>query len=141
VLNDRLADLLREEELKWYQRAKVRNLLEGDANTKYFHLVASGKHRKTQIFRLEHEEGVISGGSNLKKYITNYYKNLFGPPKAPTMFLDESWTEDMPQVSNLENEILADSFTEAEVRMAIFQMKHNTALGPDGFPVEFYQVF
>ena len=57
VLNDRLADLLREEELKWYQRAKIRNLLEGDANTKYFHLVASGKHRKTRIFRLEQEEG------------------------------------------------------------------------------------
>ena len=57
------------------------------------------------------------------------------------MFLDESRTEDMPQVSNLENEILADSFTEAEVGMAIFQMKHNTAPGPDGFPVEFYQVF
>ena len=90
MLNDRLADLLREEELKWYQRAKVRNLLEGDANTKYFHLVVSGKHRKTRIFRLEQEEGVISGDSNLKKYITNYYKNLFGPPEAPTMFLDES---------------------------------------------------
>jgi len=141
VLNDRLADLLREEELKWYQRAKIRNLLEGDVNTKYFHLVASGKHRKTRIFRLEQEEGVISGDSNLKKYITNYYKNLFGPPEAPTMFLDESRTEDMTQVSNLENEILADSFTEAEVGMAIFQMKHNTAPGPDGFPVEFYQVF
>ena len=74
-------------------------------------------------------------------YITNYYKNLFGPPKAPTMFLDESRTEDMPQVSNLENEILADGFTEVEVRRAIFQMKHNSAPGPDGFPVEFYQVF
>ena len=30
---------------------------------------------------------------------------------------------------------------EKEVREAIFQMKHNKAPGPDGFPVEFYQVF
>jgi hypothetical protein len=29
VLQDRLAKLLREEKIKWYQRAKVRNLLEG----------------------------------------------------------------------------------------------------------------
>ena len=36
VLNERLAELLREEELKWYQRAKVKNLLEGDANTIFF---------------------------------------------------------------------------------------------------------
>jgi hypothetical protein len=56
VLNERLATLLREEELKWYQRAKVRDLLEGDANTKYFQLVANGKHRKTRIFQLEKKE-------------------------------------------------------------------------------------
>jgi hypothetical protein len=28
-----------------------------------------------------------------------------------------------------------------EVREAIFQMKHNKAPGPDGFPAEFFQVF
>jgi len=33
VLNERLAELLREEELKWYQRAKTRDLLEGDSNS------------------------------------------------------------------------------------------------------------
>ena len=42
ALNNRLAELLREEEVKWYQRAKVKDLLEGDANTKYFQLLASG---------------------------------------------------------------------------------------------------
>ena len=36
ALNNRLTELLREEEVKWYQRAKVKDLLEGDANTKYF---------------------------------------------------------------------------------------------------------
>jgi hypothetical protein len=35
-LKNRLAQLLREEEIKWYQRAKVKELLEGDSNTKYF---------------------------------------------------------------------------------------------------------
>ena len=33
VLNERLAELLREEELKWYQRAKTRDLLEGVSNS------------------------------------------------------------------------------------------------------------
>jgi hypothetical protein len=35
-LKNRLTQLLREEEIKWYQRAKVKELLEGDSNTKYF---------------------------------------------------------------------------------------------------------
>ena len=57
MLNARVTELLREEELKWYQRSKVRNLLEGDANMKYFQLVVNGKHRKTRIFKLEQEDG------------------------------------------------------------------------------------
>jgi hypothetical protein len=44
-------------------------------------------------------------------------------------------------VSHLENEILIEDFTGKEVREAIFQMKHNKAPGPDGFPIEFYHVF
>ena len=71
--------LLREEEIKWYQRAKTTRLLSGDCNRKYFHLVANGKHRKTRIFRLE-QEAVIEGDENLKKFITNYYRGLFGEP-------------------------------------------------------------
>ena len=50
ALSERLAHLLRKVELKWYQWAKTKDLLEGDANTKYFNQVANGKHRKTHIF-------------------------------------------------------------------------------------------
>ena len=56
---ERLTFLLREEEIKWYRRAKTTRLLYGDCNTKYFHLVANGKHMKTMLFCLEQEEGTI----------------------------------------------------------------------------------
>jgi hypothetical protein len=50
-LHNRLSQLVREEELKWYQRSKAKHyLMEGDANTKYFQLLANGRHRKTCIF-------------------------------------------------------------------------------------------
>jgi hypothetical protein len=60
-LNNMLAELLREEKIKWYQRAKVNELLEGDSNTKYFQLISNGKHRKTRIFQLQHEDETIEG--------------------------------------------------------------------------------
>ena len=53
----------------------------------------------------------------------------------------ESRVDDIPQVSELENNILIAKFFEAEVKEAIFSMEHNKAPGPDGFPAEFYQVF
>jgi hypothetical protein len=60
-LNLRLSQLLREEEIKWYQCSKAKHLLEGDANTKYFHLLANGRHRKTRIFQLQDGDNIING--------------------------------------------------------------------------------
>ena len=99
ALNNRLTELLREEEVKWYQRAKVKDLLEGEANTKYFQLVASGNHRTTRIFQLEQEEGLICGDIELKKYITKYCKKFFGPPDNNFVSMDKLLRDDIPQVS------------------------------------------
>jgi hypothetical protein len=94
-LNNRLAHMLREEEIKWYQCAKVKHHLEGDSNTKYFHLVANGKHRKSCIFQLQDGEHIIEGDEALKKHITLYYKNLLGPPIENLVSMDESRIEDI----------------------------------------------
>jgi hypothetical protein len=103
-LNNRTADLLREEKIKWYQRAKVKELLEGDSNTKYFQLVANRKYRKTRIFQLQDEDKVIEGDIALKKHITSYYKELFGLLKPNSFSLDESRVDDIVQVSREEND-------------------------------------
>jgi hypothetical protein len=50
--NDRLVSILREEEVRLFQRAKVKTLLEEDDNTNYFQLVANGKHRRQRIYSL-----------------------------------------------------------------------------------------
>lgn len=142
-LKNRIAQLLREEKIKWYKRAKTKDLLEGDSNTKYFQLIANGKHRKTTIFQLQDGNQIISGDNELKKFITTYYKGLFGPPEENNVRLDETRKDDIPQVTDLsiENKVLVERFTEEEVRKPIFQMEHNKAPGPDGFPAKFYQAF
>jgi hypothetical protein len=114
--------------------------LEGDDNTQYFHLVANGKHRRQHIFKLEQEEGVIVGDIELKTYITNYYKGLFGSPEENNFTLVENNNQDIPQVTDEENKLLIAPFIEKEVKEVVFQMEHNKAPGLDGFPAEFYQV-
>jgi hypothetical protein len=115
-LNNRLAELLREDDIKWYQRAKVKELPEGDSNTKYFQMVANGKHRKTRIFQLQQGDMIIEGNEALKRHITRYYKELFGPSENNMISLDESHIDDIPQVSEVENELLIQPFSEEEVR-------------------------
>lgn len=138
---DSIAKLRRDEESKWTQRAKVKNIQQGGDNTKYFHLIANGRHRRKTIFQLEQDEGTIIGQENIKNYISEFYKKLFGPPAVKSCVMEESMTHDIPQISAEENSILTAVFSEKEVFEAISQMEKNKAPGPDGFPAEFYQHF
>ena len=65
-------------EPKWLKRYKDREIKDGDCNTKYYHAKVNGRIRKNRILSLDQEEGVIEGDDNLIKYITNFYKKLFG---------------------------------------------------------------
>jgi hypothetical protein len=53
--NKEVSKLRLEEESKSVQRAKVKHVQEGGDNTNYFHLIANGKHRRKNIFRIEQE--------------------------------------------------------------------------------------
>ena len=55
--------------------------------------------------------------------------------------MDESRTDDILQVLFEENSLLMKLYSDEEVRKEVFQIKHNTSPGPDGFPPEFYQNF
>jgi hypothetical protein len=102
---------------------------EGGNNTRYFHLIANGKHRKKKIFQLEQQEETIVGEDNLKVYITEFYKKLFGAPAPSNISLIEEVVHDIPQISLAGNEILTNPFTEEEVFEAISRMKLNKAPG------------
>ena len=103
--------------------------------------MAIGKHRKQHIYKLENDQGTVVGDAQLKSYITQFYKDLFGPKDVSDITLEEDRIQDIPQLSREENELLTSEFTVSEVKDAVFQMEHNKAPGPDGFPAEFYQVF
>jgi hypothetical protein len=40
-LRDRISHLLREDKIAWFQQSKTKNQIEGDNNTKYFHINAN----------------------------------------------------------------------------------------------------
>ena len=61
-----------------------------NSNSKYFHEVANGRHWKKIIHSLQQDEGTIEGHEQLKSYITNYYKNLFGAIEEGNFSMDET---------------------------------------------------
>lgn len=61
------------EELHWKQRASKDWVLQGDANTHFFHQYANGRRRKNTIALLESDSGEIRGQQNLTKHIVDFY--------------------------------------------------------------------
>jgi hypothetical protein len=109
-IHEIITHFLREEEVRWFQRAKTTKILKGDNNMKYFQMVANGKRRKTRIFRLEQEDGIVEGEEQLNSYITRYYKKLLGKSQVSNLTLNESLVEDIPQIANMESEMLVADF-------------------------------
>jgi hypothetical protein len=65
--------------------------------------VAIRKHMKHKdLFCSEQEEGTIEGEENLTKFITNYYKGLFGELDSNNFSMIESFTSDILRVPKLE---------------------------------------
>jgi hypothetical protein len=62
----------------------------------------------------------LEGQENLMSYITNYYENLFEAPNEGNFSMDETQTNDIPQVSIAENNPLTSQYSKEEVKKAIF---------------------
>jgi hypothetical protein len=71
---------------------------------------------KKHIHSLVQDEGTTERLDNLKSDITNYYKNLFGASEEGNFSLDETRTDDIPQVSIEENDLVIAEYLEEEVR-------------------------
>ena len=137
-LQSSLNKILREEEIKWYQRSKERDLKEGNNITRYFMIKASGRKRKNKIFRFVQDGVIIQGDKELLDYATKFYKELFGPVDL----LPISLSIPVPTCLDIKDKkLLTARFSLEEIKLAVFSMKRNRAAGPDGMPVEFYQVF
>jgi hypothetical protein len=63
-IKDWISQLLREEKIKWFQRAKTTKILKGDNNTKYFQMIANGKGGKLESPDLSRRTVWLRGRSN-----------------------------------------------------------------------------
>lgn len=135
---DDLVELYHKEEILWRQRSRVECLIEGDKNTKYFHLRATMIRRKNLVASLQAENGdLITNISDLERMITDFYWKLYKSEGVTNMNIV---LDAIPvRVTEEMNLMLTAEYTKEEVKTALFQMAPSKAPGPDGFPVQFFQ--
>lgn len=138
VLDTNLKKLLRYEEFNWGQRASEKDLLEGGGNTQYFQIKASRRKKKNHIIVLLKDGVEFKGHDDLVKHITDFYKDLFGPTEIIYIKLEYHICK---KFTGEDRAFLTKNFTLEEIKEVVFGMKHYTAVGYDGLPIEFYQFF
>ena len=129
---------LREEKIRWRQRARCKWLKEGDKNTRFFHGLASSRKRTNMISSIMDGQNRLEKKEEIIKHITDYFASLY---------TSEEW--ERPTLDNLEFDVIGEDrvnwlerkFEEEEVCQAVFDLVGNKAPGPDGFPMAFYQQF
>jgi hypothetical protein len=80
-----LKKLVDEEGIKLKQRARDRFILDGDKNSRYFHLLAKCKRRKLKIVTLTHEDKIAQDDDEINHLATSFYQNLFGHSQESSM--------------------------------------------------------
>jgi hypothetical protein len=120
------------------QTAREKFINEGDENTKFFHLLAKGRKRRVKIPFLCHDGVSVNDSEGINKIASSYYKDLFGPSVLSSINISNL---NMNQLSDTNRSFLTAPFSINEIKKVIFEMKHNSAPGPDGFPAEFFQNF
>jgi hypothetical protein len=129
------------EEIKARQRSRDRNILEGDSNTVYFHVVANHRNRKKKIECLRGPEGLVFDTQGILKMAIDYYKTLFRKEERGQFSLMKDFWETGDRVTPAENDALQAPFKEKEVREDVFSCYPEGAPGPDGLPSLFFQKY
>jgi hypothetical protein len=106
--------------------ARIANIKEGDANTKFSHMRVNA-HIKNHIQCLK--QNWVTEHAAKEEIVHNHFKNIMG--RRNTRTTDCSWEE--IHFDSSDPHCLGDAFTQEEAWSAINQMPSDKAPGPDGF--------
>lgn len=140
-LRQDLDEILKQEEVLWYQKARVEWINDGDRNTSYFHMSTVLRRWRNKIVSLKNENGDwFYDESRVKSMVQEYFTLLYQDetieeakvqPEIPygisTEFSSDDW------------QMLTRRYTRSKIDEVIKSMGSLKAPGPDGFQAIFYQ--
>ncbi|KAJ9536715.1 hypothetical protein OSB04_un000100 [Centaurea solstitialis] len=120
------------------QRAKVRWLSEGDANTRYFHRVIEERRHQRFLHTVCDSDGVFVFDEQVAKAFIDHFVSIIGTndevvvPVIP----DSLFTK---HLSIVDSNHMIRAVQDAEIKEALFSIGNDKAPGSDGFSSKFFK--
>lgn len=129
---------LKSKESMLHQKSRLKWLKEGDVNPRYFHICINQRRRANEIVGINMGNRWIEEPNEVKNEVFEFFTKQFS---------DEQWTRPTPEnvefkkLSQEDGEWLSRTFTEEEVKEAIWDCDGNKSPGPDGYNFNFIKKF
>lgn len=135
-LSNDLEEHLRKEEIFLRQKSRIKWLLLGEGNNKFFHNACKGRWNSNKILCIEDDFGNChTSHRDISNVATSYYQSILGS-SFPVAEIDNEVA--LPQITTVDREMLSGQFSAAEVLFSFKSMAKYRSPGPDGFSAEFY---
>lgn len=120
------------------QKSRVRWALEGDENSRYFHVIINRNIRVQRLNGLNIGGHWITDPGQIKDNIVKFFESKFmePDPHRPRFICDKFRKLNEAQKEYLESPISLD-----EIKTAVWRCGANKAPGPDGYSIEFFRKF
>jgi hypothetical protein len=136
-----LDQILKMEEIKTRQRAREKEIKEGDHNMAYLFAKANQMKREKTISCLKQGDAIFSENKDMVVHARQFYKSLFREEPKTKIKLDEEFWDVSERVTQEEKDALEGDMTEEEIFQAIKESYAQESPGLDGFSFLFYQRF
>jgi len=137
------SQILKEREESWRLRSRAIWLMEGDANTKFYHKFANGRKIINTIWELKNDQGQpVSQQHNLARLATEHFRGIYKAPEEVNILEIMRVAELFPRyIEQEDSEELQKEVTMAELEATLKWFKKDKSFGPDGWTIDFYLAF
>ncbi|XP_028775405.1 uncharacterized protein LOC114732274 [Neltuma alba] len=133
-----LNDVLLQESLLWAQKARCEWHINGDKNTRFFHMRANGRRKRNFVGAIKDASGEwVYNVEKIKSLATEFFSTLFTEDMVQRTPVQCSFSH--PRIETNDQEILETEVVNTEIKEALFSMGALKAPGPDGPNALFYQ--
>jgi len=134
------ASTVRAKESFFKQKARIQWFSLGDQNTNYFHKSVNGRQNRNKLLSLTREDGEVVEGHEAIKSVVAYFHRVLEVDQMPRVLNEEVVESAINlKLSSTQQHVLAQDVTREEIKHAMFNLKNNKALGPDGFNAGFFK--